>query len=55
MALAKRISLLILLSALALLGPTRGAWSEVDIPRGPLRLQGDHGAVAYRNVRLRAL
>jgi hypothetical protein len=36
-------------------GPTRGAWSEVDIPRGPLRLQGDHGPVAYRNVRLRPL
>jgi hypothetical protein len=36
-------------------GPTRGAWSEVDIPRGPLRLQGDHGPVAYRNIRMRAL
>src|ERR1051326_268396 len=24
-------------------GPTRGAWSETDIARGPLRLQGDHG------------
>jgi len=36
-------------------GPTRGAWSEVDIPVGPLRLQGDHGPVAYRNVRLRPL
>jgi hypothetical protein len=36
-------------------GPTRGAWSEVDIPRGPLRLQGDHGPVAFRNVRLRPL
>jgi len=36
-------------------GPTRGAWSEVDIPRGPLRLQGDHGPVAYRNIRMRAI
>jgi Domain of Unknown Function (DUF1080) len=36
-------------------GPTRGAWNEVDIPRGPLRLQGDHGPVAFRNLRLRAL
>jgi hypothetical protein len=36
-------------------GPTRGAWSEIDTPRGPLRLQGDHGPVAYRNLRLRPL
>lgn len=36
-------------------GPTRGAWNPQDIPRGPLRLQGDHGPVAYRNVRLRPL
>jgi hypothetical protein len=36
-------------------GPTRGAWSEIDIPRGPLRLQGDHGPVAYRNLRMRTL
>jgi Domain of Unknown Function (DUF1080) len=33
-------------------GPTRGAWNEDDIPRGPLRLQGDHGPVAYRNIRI---
>jgi hypothetical protein len=36
-------------------GPTRGAWNETDIPRGPLRLQGDHGPVAFRNLRLRPL
>ncbi|MBI3910629.1 MAG: DUF1080 domain-containing protein [Armatimonadetes bacterium] len=36
-------------------GPTRGAWGEVDRLRGPLRLQGDHGPVAYRNVRMRLL
>lgn len=36
-------------------GPTRGAWSDEEIPRGPLRLQGDHGPVAYRNLRLRPL
>lgn len=36
-------------------GPTRGAWNEADIPRGPLRLQGDHGPVAYRNIRIRPL
>jgi hypothetical protein len=36
-------------------GPSRGAWSDADIPRGPLRLQGDHGPVAYRNIRIRPL
>jgi hypothetical protein len=36
-------------------GPTRGAWQEQDIPRGPLRLQGDHGPVAYRDLRIRLL
>jgi hypothetical protein len=36
-------------------GPTRGAWNEEDIPLGPLRLQGDHGPVAYRNIRIRPL
>ena len=36
-------------------GPTRGAWNAEDIPRGPLRLQGDHGPVAFRNIRLRLL
>jgi hypothetical protein len=34
-------------------GPTRGAWSSEDVPGGPLRLQGDHGPVAYRNIRMR--
>ncbi len=36
-------------------GPSRGAWSAEDIAKGPLRLQGDHGPVAFRNVRIRAL
>ncbi|HEV7215227.1 MAG TPA: DUF1080 domain-containing protein [Chloroflexota bacterium] len=36
-------------------GPTRGAWQPEDIARGPLRLQGDHGPVAFRNIRLRPL
>jgi hypothetical protein len=36
-------------------GPTRGAWNDRDIARGPLRLQGDHGPVAFRNVRIRLL
>jgi hypothetical protein len=31
-------------------GPTRGAISEEEAATGPLRLQGDHGAVAFRNI-----
>jgi hypothetical protein len=30
--------------------PTRGGLSENDKATGPLRLQGDHGPVAYRNI-----
>lgn len=34
-----------------LMGPTRGAMSGGDEkPTGPLRFQGDHGAVAFRNI-----
>ena len=36
-------------------GPTRAAMSGDDVPTGPLMLQGDHGPVAYRNVRVREL
>jgi hypothetical protein len=36
-------------------GPTRGAMAEDEKATGPLRLQGDHGAVAYRNLRVKAL
>jgi hypothetical protein len=36
-------------------GPTRVARNFVDIPRGPLLLQGDHGPVAFRNIRWRLL
>lgn len=36
-------------------GPTRGALWDEEKPTGPLRLQGDHGPVAYRNLRLKAL
>jgi hypothetical protein len=36
-------------------GPTRGALSEEEKPTGPLRLQGDHGPVAYRNLRIKSL
>lgn len=38
-----------------LTGPTRAAMWEHDPekPTGPLMLQGDHGPVAYRNIRIR--
>lgn len=36
------------------LGPTHGGFSP-EKAVGPLRLQGDHGPVAYRNVRIRPL
>lgn len=34
-------------------GPTRASMPGPEWPRGPLMLQGDHGPVAYRNVRIR--
>lgn len=34
--------------------PTGHAWrKEKEVPQGPLFLQGDHGPVAYRNVRVK--
>ncbi|MBC3541417.1 DUF1080 domain-containing protein [Rufibacter sp. H-1] len=35
-----------------LFGPTRGAISNDEKATGPLRLQGDHGAVAFRNIQV---
>jgi hypothetical protein len=32
-----------------LFGPTRGSVGQ-EVPLGPLRIQGDHGAVAFRNI-----
>lgn len=32
-----------------LTGPTRGAMSAKEVARGPIRIQGDHGPVAFRN------
>ena len=34
---------------------TRGAMSRKEVPLGPLRIQGDHGPVAFRNIRYRKL
>lgn len=37
-------------------GPTRAAtWESDEKPLGPLMLQGDHGPVAFRNIRIRPL
>lgn len=36
-------------------GPTRAALFNDEKPTGPLMLQGDHGPVAYRNLRIRAV
>lgn len=37
---------------LELFGPTRGSLMPKDIATGPLRIQGDHGAVAFRNIKI---
>jgi hypothetical protein len=34
-----------------LFGPTRGGW-EGETAKAPLRLQGDHGSVAFRNIKI---
>ena len=33
-------------------GPTRASMLDDEAPGGPLMLQGDHGPVAYRNIRI---
>ena len=33
-------------------GPTRGPMLKGEAPKGPLMLQGDHGPVAFRNIRI---
>ena len=35
-----------------LTGNTRASLNKPEAPKGPLMLQGDHGPVAYRNIRL---
>ncbi|WP_057936117.1 3-keto-disaccharide hydrolase [Algoriphagus resistens] len=37
---------------LEVFGPTRGAMTGEDVAEGPLRIQGDHGAVAFRNIEI---
>lgn len=33
-------------------GPTGGAWTGREAPTGPLMFQGNHGPVAYRNIKI---
>ena len=35
--------------------PTGHAWKNPEHPKGPILLQGDHGPVAFRNLRVRPL
>lgn len=35
-----------------LFGPTHGAMGHNEVAKGPLRIQGDHGAVAFRNIKV---
>lgn len=35
--------------------PTGHAWRLKELPTGPILLQGDHGPVAFRNVRVRPI
>ena len=37
---------------LEVFGPTRGSLKPDDVPEGPIRIQGDHGAVAFRNIKI---
>lgn len=39
----------------AVTGPTRSAAFDEERPAGPLMLQGDHGPVAFRNLRIRPI
>jgi hypothetical protein len=35
--------------------PTGNNWRNKEVPTGPILLQGDHGTVAFRNIRVRPL
>jgi hypothetical protein len=35
--------------------PTGHAWRLKEVPRGPILLQGDHGPVAFRKIRVREI
>lgn len=38
---------------LELVGPTAGSVSEEEVAEAPLRIQGDHGPVAFRNIEIK--
>jgi hypothetical protein len=38
-----------------LVTPTGHAWRRKEVARGPILLQGDHGPVAFRNIRVKPL
>ncbi|MFO0888192.1 MAG: DUF1080 domain-containing protein [Isosphaeraceae bacterium] len=40
---------------LELKAPTGHAWRLPEVPRGPILLQGDHGPVAFRKLRVRPI
>ncbi len=40
---------------LELIGPTRGSINNNEAAKGPLRLQGDHGSVAFRKISITSL
>ena len=40
---------------LEVLTPTGNNWKKPETPTGPILLQGDHGPVAFRNVRVRLI
>lgn len=42
-------------SNLAVPSPTGHAWHNKEAPLGPLLLQGDHGPIAFRNVKIRPI
>jgi len=33
-------------------GPSRGSMTAKDVPLGPLRFQGDHGSLAFKNIEI---
>jgi len=42
-------------SGVTIAGPTGGQLGNDNPPKGPLMLQGDHGPVKFRNIRIREL
>jgi hypothetical protein len=50
----KRVELngVVIHDRIELLGPTRGAMNKTEKAKGPLLFQGDHGSVAFRNIKI---